>query len=106
MADTSDRLPAHDGQPNQLLIEWLYALGPVIALILLALLTSEDRRSSEIGPTVVLVVLPLAARRFWPLPIMVIVSFAALLTSTHSPTPWIQVIAVGLASFPPGDRAG
>jgi signal transduction histidine kinase len=106
MTDTQDRLPGGDEQPSLLPLEWLYALGPVVALTLVAVLTSDDRRSSEIGPTVALVVLPLAARRFWPLPIVVIVSFAALLTSTHSPTPWIQVIAVGLASFTAGERAG
>jgi len=106
MAETEDRQPTDDGQPDPLLLEWVYALGPVVALTLVALLTADDRRSSEIGPTVALVVLPLAARRFWPLPIVVIVSLAALLTSTHSPTPWIQVIAVGLASFTAGERAG
>ncbi len=106
MADTHDRLPAHDGRPDRLWIEWLYALGPVVALTLIALLTSDDRRSSAIGATVVLVVLPLAVRRISPLPILVIVSLAALLTSTSSPTPWIQVIAVGLASFTAGELSG
>jgi signal transduction histidine kinase len=105
MTETHDRLPADDGQPTLLWREWLYALGPVVALTVVALLTSDDRRSNEIGPTIALVVLPLAARRFWPLAIVVIVSLAALVTSTHSPTPWIQVIAVGLASFTAGEAA-
>ena len=73
MADTQDRLPAHDAQPSRLSIEWLYALGPVVGLTLIALLTSDDPRSGGIGPTVVLVVLPLAARRIWPLPIVLVV---------------------------------
>src|SRR6478736_1249788 len=106
MADTQDRLPADDGQPNRLPLEWIYALGPVVALTLIAILTSENPRSDGIGATVGLVVLPLAVRRIWPLPIMVIVSLAALLTSTHSPTPWIQVVAVGLASVTAGEGAG
>ena len=61
MAETEDRQPTDDGQPDPLLLEWVYALGPVVALTLVALLTADDRRSSEIGPTVALVVLPLAA---------------------------------------------
>ena len=106
MADTVDRSPAQDLRPSRRLLEWLYALGPVVALTMLALLTADRPRSGGLEATVVLVVLPLAARRIWPLPVLLLVSWTALLTSTHSPSPWIQVIAVGLASFTAGERAG
>jgi len=106
MADPVNRSPAHDVRPSRRLLEWLYALGPVVALSLIALLTADRPRSGAFEATVVFVVLPLAARRMWPLPILLLVSWAALLTSTQSPSQWIQVIAVGVASFTAGERAG
>ena len=74
-------VPGDDGQPNQLPLDWLYALGPVVALTVVALLTSVDRRSSEIGATVVRSLAPNrvqitipgnanAEGRFWPEPLI------------------------------------
>ena len=58
-------------------LEWLYALGPVVALTLLGLLTMDRPTVGGSAPTVVLVVLPLAARRLWPIPILVVVVVGA-----------------------------
>lgn len=82
-----------------------YALVPVVALIVLALFTQDDRRDDNVLATLVLVVLPLAFRRVAPLAVLVIVSAAAVLTAADSPVIWIQVCAVGLASFTTGERA-
>ncbi len=103
MADRIDPPFEPDEAPSWPWLEWLYALGPVVALTLVGLLTMERERLGGFEPTVVLVVLPLAARRIWPTPTLIVVSAGALLTSAGSDTPWIQVCAVGLASFTVGE---
>ena len=95
----------HDQAPARPWLEWVYALGPVVALTLLGLLTMDRPSLRGLEPTVVLVVIPLAARRMWPIPMLIVVSAGALLTSTESPAPWIEVCAVGLASFTVGERS-
>ncbi len=86
--------------------ELVYALGPVVALTLLAVVTEDRPEGAGLAPTIAFVVIPLAARRVLPLAVLVVVAFGAVLTSLDSPTPWIQICAVGLASFTTGERAG
>ena len=86
--------------------ELVYAVGPVVALALLALATDDRPERAGLEATIAFVVIPLAARRVLPLAVLVIVALGAVLTSTESPTPWIQICAVGLASFTTGERAG
>ena len=78
MADRIDPPFEPDEAPPRPWLEWLYALGPVVALTLLGLLTMDRERLGGFEPTVVLVVLPLAARRIWPTPTLIVVSAGAL----------------------------
>jgi signal transduction histidine kinase len=54
----------------------------------------------------VLVVIPLSVRLVFPVPVLLVASTGALLTSVQSPVPWVEICAVGLASFTVGERAG
>jgi len=85
--------------------EVLQAVGPVAALAILGVVTQDRPRSGGLEATLFLVVLPLLGRRIFPFPVLVAVSLGALLTSAQSPAPWIQVCAVGLASFTFGELA-
>jgi signal transduction histidine kinase len=95
-------------QPLASIARWrelAYALGPVVALTVLALFTRDKSRGGELLATVALVVLPLAFRRAAPLAVLIFVAAAAVATAADSPVLWVQVCAVGLASFTTGERA-
>jgi signal transduction histidine kinase len=76
-------------------------LAPVVALLAFAILMAEGRDRTI--PREALILLPLIARRYRPTAVLVIVGLLAGATSMASPTPWIQVGAVGLASFTTGE---
>jgi signal transduction histidine kinase len=105
MAEPLDRLIDEDVAPTARWREVAYALGPVAVLFVLALFTQDDSRRGNVVATISLVVLPLALRRAAPLAVLVFVSAAAVLTAAESPVVWIQVCAVGLASFTTGELA-
>jgi signal transduction histidine kinase len=84
-------------------VDLLIDLGPVVALILLALI-GEDRPGPGAIEESVLVALPMVARRRWPIVILLVVSLGALLTAANSSAPWVQAFAVALASFTVGER--
>ena len=84
----------------------LIDFGPVVALAPLAALTEDGERTGVVAAVIALVVLPLVVRRAWPEAVLIAVSVGALITSTQSTEPWVQVTAVGLASFTVGERAG
>ncbi|HKB28476.1 MAG TPA: hypothetical protein VKC59_05595, partial [Candidatus Limnocylindrales bacterium] len=86
MADALDGKLAPEVTTRRWRLELLYAIAPVVALILLAAVT-ERPWFGGLEATIVLVVVPLAARRLQPLPVFVLVSLGALLTSTESPAP-------------------
>ncbi|HEV8403748.1 MAG TPA: sensor histidine kinase [Candidatus Limnocylindrales bacterium] len=106
MTDHPDRSLFGDAAPGMRWLDWTVALGPVAGLILLAILTAEDPRSVNLSATLLFVVVPLSIRRFFPIPVLLVVATGALLTSVRSPVPWVEVCAVGLASFTVGERAG
>ena len=106
MSDPTDPPLDHDAALRQRWVDWLVALGPVVGLILLALLTAEGPKPSNMAATLGLVVIPLAVRRLFPIPVLLIAATGAVLTSVQSPVPWVEVAAVGLASFTVGERAG
>jgi signal transduction histidine kinase len=85
--------------------ELAYAVVPVVALLLVGLLTGEVRRTGGIEATALLVVAPLLFRRFFPYAVLIAVSAGALLTAAGSPAPWVEVCSVALASFTLGERA-
>ena len=105
MAGPVDRSLEDDVAQDRRWLDWIVALGPVAGLILLGILTAEGRRSTNLAATLVLVVIPLAVRRSFPIPVLLLVSTGALTTSLGSPVPWVEVCAVGLASFCVGERA-
>ncbi len=81
-------------------------LGPVIGLLVLwALSGDESSRKSDVLAAL-LVVLPLVARRLAPTAVLVVVSAGAVLTAGETNAPWIEVLAVALASFTTAERAG
>ena len=106
MADAVEHALAQGLSPPRRWLEPLYAVGPVVVLVLVGLLTQEDRRSGGFAATALFVVAPLLLRRVFPYAVLIGVSAGALLTAATSPAPWIQVCAVALASFTLGERAG
>jgi signal transduction histidine kinase len=85
--------------------EAFLVLGPVVLLAVLTLAVDESRARNGTLATLLLVVLPLLARRWWPLPVFVIVAFGATLTAGLLETPWVQILAVILASSTVGEAA-
>ncbi len=105
MAEETVRTPIDVPPPDRRWLEWLQALGPVVVLVAIGLVTQDRPRSGGLEATIVLVVLPLVVRRVFPLAVLVTVAVGSLLTAAGSPAPWIQVCAVGLASYTFGGRA-
>ena len=105
MAEPMDRSLEDDVAQDTGWLDWVVALGPVAGLILLGILTADGSRSASLAATLVLVVIPLSVRRLFPLPVLLVVATGAVLTSVGSPVVWVEVCAVGLASFTVGERA-
>jgi signal transduction histidine kinase len=78
--------------------------GPVVALALAAVATGQFEGAGMLLATIALVVVPLVARRFIPLLVLVVVAFGSVATAAQTDSPWIQISAVALASFTLGDR--
>src|SRR5262245_16813132 len=76
----------------------------VVAIIVVGLATNP-RDSGLHKQALLLIALPLLFRRAWPLPVLVFVSGAALVSSGATSGPWAQIAAVALASYTTGERA-
>jgi signal transduction histidine kinase len=76
----------------------VFDLGPVLVLTVGALwsVRPDDRLSDYVG--LVLVVLPLLGRRFWPFASLALVAAATVLNAHSFGIPWVQVTSVALAS--------
>ena len=84
---------------------WSTAIDVGIVLVLAVatlLIGSRDPTSVQVG-TLLLVVLPLLARRAWPLAVLVVVALGAVITAPAVDEPWVQVAALALASFTYGE---
>ena len=104
--------PAGGCGPGGRLLEWrrwaaarreispVLDVGPVVALTLVALAPGIQTHPWSHAR---LVVVPLLARRFWPLPVLVVVAFGSVVTAVHVGSPWVQISSVALASFTLGD---
>ena len=102
MSDTTGA-PVMDADPATRRIGLILDIGPVVALAILAVFT-EDGRDGPLWPVLALVVVPLLARRRWPGVVLAGVAVGSLVTSVQSTDPYVQVIAVGLASYTVGER--
>jgi signal transduction histidine kinase len=71
----------------------------VVVLTALALVAFRDR--ALLNETLVVVVLPLLARRRWPIPVLAVTALGALLT--RSSVDVVDILAVGLAAYTVGD---
>jgi signal transduction histidine kinase len=105
MADPSDPARAAEPRPGAPWGEVLQAVVPVVALAVIAVVTQDRPRFGGLAPTLLLVIAPLTLRRLLPLAVFVVVALGALATAAESPVPWVQVLAVGLASYTAGDLA-
>jgi signal transduction histidine kinase len=88
-------------------VRWLtltWDIGPVVALVALGLVTTDHPTKADWLGYLVLV-LPLAARRWWPIPALVVVSLGSVLATQELPGPWVPIAAVALASYAVGERA-
>ena len=85
--------------------EAFLVLGPVTLLAVLTLAVDESRTRNGTLATLLLVVVPLVARRWWPLPVLCLVAFGATVTAGLFETPWVQILAVILASSTVGEAA-
>jgi signal transduction histidine kinase len=86
---------------------WSTAIDVGIVLVLTVatlVIGSRDTTSVQVG-TLLLVVLPLLARRSWPLAVLVVVAVGAVITAPEADEPWVQVAALALASFTYGERS-
>jgi signal transduction histidine kinase len=82
----------------------LVVVGPVVALAVLLVAIESRVRTAELA-TLLLVLLPLLGRRRWPLPVFVLVAFGATVTAGSMESPWVQILAVVLASATVGEAA-
>ncbi len=80
----------------------VWDIAPVVVLFIVGLVTAEPDRARNV-PAQYLVLLPLLLRRQWPIGVFIIVGVLAGLTSVQTSTPWVQVGAVGLASYTTGE---
>src|SRR6266498_1822404 len=83
----------------------LLDIGPAVVLALIFGLTRKFDREIPDALILLFVILPILARRFWPVAVLAVVAFGAVLTSAGSGAPYTQVAAVALASFTVGDLA-
>jgi signal transduction histidine kinase len=96
-----DRLAAgRRVEPRLVALAW--DVGPVLALLALGVLTLREETSQNLAAQY-LVVAPLLVRRRWPIGTLVVVSLFAVATAVRTPSPWVHVGAVGLASFTVGN---
>ena len=79
--------------------------GPAAALAVLTLATASFDRPLAAALTLLLVVAPLAVRTTWPLPVLLIVAAGSILLSIDAANPWVEVMAVALASFTVGEQS-
>ena len=93
--------PARSGQ----WVELAYDVGPVLALLLLALVSEERPRSGAMEASALLVCVPLLLRRRWPRVVLALVATVALASAAETSVPWVHVTAAALASFTVGLRA-
>ena len=77
---------------------------PVVILGLVALGNDQAERTDSVPIVLVLVVLPLLARRRWPIPVLAIAAVGTLATTMSGGNPLAQVGSIALASFTVGDR--
>ena len=80
----------------------LWDVAPIAALVAIGVVTAQPERRTDVAVQF-LIVAPLLVRRLWPIAMLVIVGVLAGLTSMQTPTPWIQVGTVALASYTVGD---
>jgi signal transduction histidine kinase len=109
MAPPTGEPEAREGDRARLARSALLDVGPVVLLAIVTFTTGEvDRPRGELAT--LLVVLPLLARRRWPIPVFLAVAAGSVATATETNTPWVQVTAVMVAAFTVGelaiDRAG
>ena len=77
---------------------------PVVILGLVALGNDQAERTDSVPIVLVFVVLPLLARRRWPIPVLAIAAVGTLATTMSGGNPLAQVGSIALASFTVGDR--
>jgi signal transduction histidine kinase len=77
---------------------------PVVILGLVALGNDQAERTDSVPIVLAFVVLPLLARRRWPVPVLAIAAVGTLATTMSGGNPLAQVGSIALASFTVGDR--
>ena len=82
----------------------LFDVLPVVLLGLVALGNDQAERTDSVPIVLVFVVLPLLARRRWPIPVLAIAAVGTLATTMSGGNPLAQVGSIALASFTVGDR--
>ena len=83
----------------------LWDVAPVAALVAIGVATAQPERGRDVAAQF-LILAPLLVRRLWPTAVLLVVGALAGLTSMETPTPWIQVGTVALASYTVGDLGG
>src|SRR5262245_4722754 len=80
-------------------------LGPSVLLFLIGVIASDSRDERE-PIAYLLLVLPLAVRRWWPFATLAVVAVLAVLMSQDLSGPWVPVGAVAVASYTTGESSG
>ena len=101
--DDRDRLVSLTGRRRT----WdaVQVFAPVLLLAVLAIAVDESRIRNGTVATLALVVLPLLGRRRWPIEVFIVVALGATATAAMLQTPWVQILAVVLASATVGEAA-
>src|SRR3954454_19305079 len=86
-------------------VSLLVDVGPVLALTAAGLATRQFRAADDFLMTMALVVVPLLARRWFPVIVLVVVAVGSVVTAIQTGGPWIQITAVAVASLTLGDRS-
>jgi signal transduction histidine kinase len=79
-------------------------VGPVLALVVLGIVTTDHPTKSE-WLAYLLLALPLAVRRWWPIPVLVVVGLFSVLATGDLPGPWVPIGLVAIAGYAVGERA-
>ena len=83
----------------------MLVIAPVVVLAILTFGIQETRLRGGDVLTLASVVLPLLAVRRWPIPVLVIVAAGSTVTAPMLETPWVQILAVVVASAAVGELA-
>ena len=87
-------------------VHWLLVVAPVVVLAAAAIAAGDFDRPRSAQLVLAFVVLPLLVRDRWPVLVLAIVATGAVSTASAVDEPWVQILAVAVASASVGVAGG